>query len=77
METKLEEALKSLKDKGCILSFSVKDIDWDGKVGKGPYRNSQQLDLVFPDGSSISIRTACSGASENSVFELKRQKDKK
>lgn len=59
------EKLAQLVDKKCLRSFSIVDVDENGKEGQSKFCNSERLTLTFPNGETLVVNEVCSGSSEN------------
>lgn len=55
---------------GMITAYKLIDLNEDGEEVKNPkgFRNTQQLELTFPNGSKLLIDSFCSGSSEDTVL---------
>jgi hypothetical protein len=67
----LKKILDQLILEGQIVRYELYNVDENNnKYKEGKFRNTEQLDLTFPNGSKLSLRTACSGCRENTLFVL-------
>lgn len=57
--------LDNLVAKGSLRSYEYVDLDDEGNLGQGAYRNTQRLVLQLADGERIVVECFCSGSSEN------------
>lgn len=66
----LEERLDQLVASSQILSWKIEDFDENGNLGEGEFRNTQTLEIVFPNHTSIRIGTFCSGCAEDTCLVM-------
>lgn len=64
------QKLEQLKLLGLIVDYKITDLDDEGNPGESPHgRNTQRLELLFPNGDSLVVDTFCSGCNENTSLE--------
>ena len=64
-----KEVMEDLIKHGCIKSYKVQNVSACGEVGRrSDCRNTEQLELEFPDGRKLLVNTFCSGSSEDTFL---------
>lgn len=61
---KLEELVK----RGTIFSYKIENFDANGNPGRGNFRNTEKLTIVFLTGEKITVDTFCSGSAEDTCL---------
>lgn len=62
--------LESLVQKKLITSYALNKLDEEGKPGKSVFRNTEQIVLVFNDGTKVKFDTFCSGSAEDTTLHI-------
>ncbi len=69
------KTLDMLVSQGTLESYHYYSVDADGNPGRGDSRNSEELEMTFPDGTSITISCFCSGSTQDTILFVTSEED--